>query len=190
MKTKLSQVVAALCVAVLLAGLVCWRGEGFAIEQPGARASGTEPGTLRFAAGRPIVAAVEDAEQEIEDEPAHEQRLTQSRSSLWPTVREKHLAKHPKCEACGSKAKPGKPLQVHHIIPFSVDANGDADGDGTPNELDPDNLITLCVDGVGHCNCHLLFGHGGNFRCHNPNVVRDAKRLREMLDGRTCDRRE
>lgn len=108
------------------------------------------------------------------------------RSTHWPAVRDAWIKAHPECAACGAKAKTGKPLQCHHLIPFSVDANGDVDGDGVPNELDPDNLITLCVDGVGGTNCHLMIGHSGNFRCHNPNCVRDAKRFREMLKGRIC----
>lgn len=117
----------------------------------------------------------------------HERAQTQPRSPKWAAVRDAYIAAHPTCAACGSKAKRGCPLQAHHIIPFSVDADGDADGDGVSNELDPDNLITLCIDGVGHSDCHLLIGHGGNFRCHNPNVVRDAKRFREMLSGKVCD---
>ena len=108
-----------------------------------------------------------------------------SRSPQWPSVRDAFLKQHPECAACGSK---GSKLQVHHIIPFSVDADGDADGDGISNELDTDNLITLCIDGVGHTDCHLMIGHGGNFRCHNPNAVRDAKRFREMLAGKVCGR--
>ena len=117
----------------------------------------------------------------------HERQHTASRSSQWPKVRAAHLAAHPVCEACGSKGSKRKPLQVHHIIPFRVAGQADADGDGLSNELDPDNLITLCIDGVGHCDCHLLIGHAGNFKCHNDNVVRDAKRFREMLAGQTCD---
>lgn len=110
----------------------------------------------------------------------------ESRSPQWPKVRDKFIAAHPECAACGSKGKPGKPLQCHHLIPISVDANGDVDHDGVPNELDGDNLITLCVEGVGNSNCHLLIGHAGNFRCHNENCRRDAKRFREMLESKVC----
>ena len=105
----------------------------------------------------------------------------QSRSSKWPAVRDAWIKAHPACAACGSTGKPGKPVQAHHVIPFSVDANGDADGDGIKNELDPENLITLCVDGVGGTNCHLMIGHSGNFKLHNPQVREDAARFRAML---------
>lgn len=109
------------------------------------------------------------------------------RSPQWPAVRAEFLKNHPECAACGSRGRKDKPPQVHHVIPVSVDATGDEDVDGICNELDPDNLITLCVDGVGHCNCHLLIGHGGNLRCRNPFVRRDAQRFREMLNGKMCN---
>jgi 5-methylcytosine-specific restriction enzyme A len=95
------------------------------------------------------------------------------RSPQWPSVRAEHLKVHGECAACGQKDK----LQVHHILPFHVHPE---------KELDPSNLITLCVDGVGHTNCHLMFGHAGNFKCHNENVAEDAKRFRDMLSGRQC----
>jgi hypothetical protein len=38
-------------------------------------------------------------------------------------------------------------------------------------ELDPKNLITLCM---GKTECHLTIGHGGSFEQYNPNVARDA----------------
>jgi len=113
--------------------------------------------------------------------------VAEPRSPQWPAVRAAFLETHPVCEACGSKGRKGKPLQVHHVIPFRVDPNGDDDNDGTPNELDHDNLMTLCVDGVGHTNCHLMFGHAGSFRCHNPTARRDAKLFREMLAAKLCD---
>jgi hypothetical protein len=96
------------------------------------------------------------------------------RSPMWPTVRAEHLRRHPRCEACGQTDD----LNVHHVVPFDHDPT---------KELDPTNLITLCTDGVGHCHCHLLIGHGGNFRCRNDNVVRDAKRFRRMLERKVCD---
>ena len=96
------------------------------------------------------------------------------RSPMWPKVRSEHLKNNPVCAACGQ----ADDLNVHHIKPFHFDPS---------RELDPDNLITLCTDGVGHTDCHLMFGHGGNFKCANENVVEDAKRFREMLKSRVCE---
>jgi hypothetical protein len=90
------------------------------------------------------------------------------RSSQWPKVRATYLQSHPICEACGQKDH----LNVHHVIPFHNDPS---------KELDPTNMITLCTDGPGNMNCHLVIGHAGNFRGHNVKVREDAKRVREML---------
>jgi len=38
-------------------------------------------------------------------------------------------------------------------------------------ELDPTNLITLCMSKK---ECHLYIGHGGSFKQYNPNVRSDA----------------
>ena len=98
-----------------------------------------------------------------------EQIVGEARSSQWPKVRAVWLEEHGECVACGQKDH----LNVHHVIPFN---------DAPSRELDPDNLVTLCTDGPGHCNCHLLFGHLGNYQSKgNPNVRRDAARFREML---------
>ena len=80
------------------------------------------------------------------------------RSDVWDKLRLNHYKAHPTCAACGSK----KFVQVHHIVPFQVEPSG---------ELDPKNLITLCVDTN---NCHLMIGHGGEVESYNPNVVADA----------------
>ena len=48
-------------------------------------------------------------------------------------------------------------------MPFAKDAS---------LELDPNNLISLCMD-KGH-DCHILIGHGDDFKAYNPNVVADA----------------
>jgi len=79
------------------------------------------------------------------------------RSPEWDGVRDAYVEKHPCCAVCGGT----KSLQVHHIVPFEF--GGD--------ELDPDNLITLCC---GTFNCHLLFGHLGDFKSVNPLVRSDA----------------
>jgi hypothetical protein len=80
------------------------------------------------------------------------------RSSKWSTV-EKHFREaHPSCAACGSKNR----LNVHHVHPFHL----------TPElELDPNNLITLCMDTK---ECHLHLGHGGSFFQYCPDVRKYA----------------
>jgi len=83
------------------------------------------------------------------------------RSDKWPTVRKQHLAKEPNCAMCGGNKK----LEVHHIKPFHLHPN---------LELDPGNLITLCENNKDGSDCHLLFGHLGNFKSFNVNVVKDA----------------
>ena len=84
-----------------------------------------------------------------------------TRSSHWPTVRNKHLEENPLCSACGSH----KRLQVHHIQPFHLNPE---------LELDPSNLITLCMDTN---ECHLSIGHGDSFKAFNPNVKDDAAKF-------------
>jgi hypothetical protein len=37
-------------------------------------------------------------------------------------------------------------------------------------ELDPNNLITLCMENL----CHIDIGHGDSFKAYNPNVAEDA----------------
>ncbi len=76
------------------------------------------------------------------------------RSGKWPTVEKHFLEAHPSCEACGSR----KRLNVHHCKPFHLDPE---------LELDPNNLITLCMDTK---ECHLKIGHGFYFRDYVKNV--------------------
>lgn len=83
------------------------------------------------------------------------------RSKDWPRVRDTYLAMHPICELCSSS----KRLNVHHKVPFHMDPS---------KELDLTNLITLCESGVLGKNCHLLFGHLGNFKSVNPDVIPDV----------------
>lgn len=80
------------------------------------------------------------------------------RSPEWPKVEKEHLSKFPTCAACGST----KHLNVHHMKPFHLHPE---------LELDPNNLITLCMDN----DCHLYIGHGDDFKAYNPNVLTDAK---------------
>lgn len=73
------------------------------------------------------------------------------------------------CAVCGKKKSWKLSLQVHHIVPFSV--NPDL-------ELEPSNLITLCGD---H---HLWVGHLGWFQSWNPNVVEDAQAMNDRIMNR------
>lgn len=91
------------------------------------------------------------------------------RSSKWPKVRAEHLEKNPNCAVCGSS----KNLDVHHCTPFHK---------APSKELAPSNLITLC-EGNG-VNCHITFGHLGNFRSFNVNVKEDAKIWNQKLKKR------
>jgi len=83
------------------------------------------------------------------------------RSSQWPKVRKLFLKVNPICAVCGENKK----LEVHHIIPFHVDPT---------LELDLDNLITLCESKKKGSNCHLLFGHHGDYKKFNKDVKKDA----------------
>ena len=62
---------------------------------------------------------------------------------------------------------------------------GDLGGFAAEMVLDPTNLITLC--GPGHRSHHIDIGHGGNYRCRNPNVREDAERFRKMREAKVCD---
>ena len=82
-----------------------------------------------------------------------------ARSSKWPGVEHTHLKNHPTCEACGGNVH----LNVHHRKPFHL----------FPElELEPTNLITLCME-EGK-DCHIKLGHGDNFKAYNPNVDEDV----------------
>ena len=90
-------------------------------------------------------------------------QIFSSRSSSWSKVRKQHILKFPNCAACGRS----KNLDVHHIIPVSVDPT---------KELDPDNLITLCSD-----PCHFVFGHLMDYKSWNTDVIQDCGWYRKKL---------
>lgn len=100
--------------------------------------------------------------------------LGTARSGRWPAVRKKHLEEHPCCAACGGTAK----LEVHHVFPFHLNPAG---------ELDPNNLITLCESGGGGVNCHLHYGHLGNFKSFNANVEADSAEWNKKISTRPKD---
>lgn len=86
-----------------------------------------------------------------------EKSKSKKRSPQWDNVRDEHVLNNPTCAACGSI----KRIQVHHIQPYHL----------YPElELEPTNLITLCMDVE---ECHLLLGHGDNFRMFNPDILSD-----------------
>lgn len=78
---------------------------------------------------------------------------------------------------CGGEEK----LEVHHIRPFHLHPD---------LELDPDNLITLCEAGHDGSNCHLLFGHLGNFKSFNVDVRADAAHMGEKIENRPLSETE
>ena len=103
-------------------------------------------------------------------EPKHTtQHAGESRSPKWPKVREDWLAGngHDECAVCKSK----KDLQVHHLVPFH---------DKPELELDITNLVTLC--GPKGRDCHLYWGHLGDFKCYNHNLKKWLKDVRDRKE--------
>lgn len=47
-------------------------------------------------------------------------------------------------------------------------------------ELDENNLIPLC-EGKKTINCHLIIGHGGDYRDYNPYVKKSARFMRWLF---------
>lgn len=127
-----------------------------------------------------IVAGQFVGKQPMADPPAEvAYGASEPRSPDWPRVRADFIKTHPACAACGYV---GKENQVHHVSPFHL---GGVNERGESLELDPTNLITLC--GPGHRSHHIDIGHGGNYRCRNPNVREDAERFRKMREAKVCD---
>lgn len=93
------------------------------------------------------------------------------RSTEWPRVRKAYLIKHPLCALCGGNKK----LEVHHRRPFHLHPK---------LELEPSNFITLCEAKKGGINCHLAFGHLGNFKSFNKSVELDAIRWHHKIETR------
>jgi 5-methylcytosine-specific restriction protein A len=90
------------------------------------------------------------------------------RSNKWPAARKAHLAAHPTCALCGGDKK----LEVHHIKPFHLHPE---------LELDPSNFITLCESTKHGVNCHLFFGHLGNFKQVNEDVPQNSQEYFDRL---------
>ena len=89
------------------------------------------------------------------------------RSPLWAKTRAAYLKSNPKCAVCGSDKK----VEVHHKQPFHIHPE---------LELDPANFISLC-ESKSTLNCHLIIGHGGNFKDVNPDVEKDAAHFNDLL---------
>ena len=91
------------------------------------------------------------------------------RSREWSKVRSSHIAENPYCEVCGET----KGLEVHHLL----------DASNFPEyELHPNNLMTLC--GIRTKNqCHFKYGHMGNYRKTNYNLINDIGVLRRIYKG-------
>ncbi len=107
----------------------------------------------------------------VQNLPAAEER----RSGKWAAMEKAHLAAYPTCAVCGGKEH----LNVHHIRPYHL----------YPElELDPDNLITLCEGST--CNCHLFFGHLGDFKSYNLNIKADAARMLKARENRPYKRED
>ena len=96
---------------------------------------------------------------------------SQKRSSDWPSVRQAHLKENPTCAACGGESG----VEVHHIKPFHL---------APELELDPKNLVSLCESKKYGVNCHLFFGHLGNYQVENPHVLEDVKRCKKRFSER------
>lgn len=93
------------------------------------------------------------------------------RSGHWPAARAEHLKSHPACAVCGGTKK----IQVHHKRPFHLHPE---------LELDPENFETLCEDDDYGVNCHLFFGHLGNFKSFNADIEQDAVTWRRKIVAR------
>ncbi len=106
--------------------------------------------------------------QTIKDRVQGKAEKGQKRSSKWRKVRKEHLKKNPRCYVCGMNKK----IEVHHIIAFQL---------APDQELNPENLITLCEAGKWGITCHRLIGHLGTYQRINPNVKIDAMTWRMKL---------
>jgi 5-methylcytosine-specific restriction endonuclease McrA len=90
------------------------------------------------------------------------------RSSKWRAFRKRYIENHPACALCGSYVA----VEVHHIQPFNI---------APELELDETNCISLCEYKKFGVNCHLLFGHHGNYRKINKDVLADVASWRLKL---------
>lgn len=93
------------------------------------------------------------------------------RSKDWPNVREAHLKENATCAVCGGKES----VEVHHKKPFHL---------APELELEPTNLISLCEAKKYGVNCHLFFGHLGNYKTENLHLETDVKTWKKRFSER------
>lgn len=99
------------------------------------------------------------------------------RSPEWPRIRSEFLSLHPICSICESSKK----VEVHHIRPFHLHPE---------LELDPTNFISLCESNENGHDCHLGFGHLGNFKSFNTSIREDSKTWNEKIKTRPYEEGE
>ncbi len=66
-------------------------------------------------------------------------------------------------------------MEAHHKLPFHLHPE---------LELEDSNLIPLCEEKEDGINCHLAFGHLGNFKSFNKDVEADAGTWNEKIKNR------
>ena len=105
----------------------------------------------------------------VEEPIDHEEGLGFSgnkRSAAWKGLRNKIVNEVGMCEVCGKDTN----LVLHHKIPFHVNPS---------LELEESNLIVLCEN--DNLNCHLIFGHLGNWNKYNSDIDHDVKVWKDKL---------
>ena len=98
------------------------------------------------------------------------------RSSHWMTARKMFLDLEVNkikvnqfCSVCGKKGSILKPIELHHIIPFSIDKI---------KELEFSNLISVCKE---H---HFFVAHLNSWRSYNLDIERDAAYFLNKIKNR------
>jgi hypothetical protein len=85
----------------------------------------------------------------------------------WASIRREQLRRQPECQVCGTK----KSLAVHHITPVYI----------RPDlEAVETNMITLC-ENPKTIFCHFTFGHLGNWKYYNDNIIMMASEVRGLI---------
>ena len=108
----------------------------------------------------------------IKSDPKLKEPKGSKRSSTWPKWRKEWFKKHGQvCAVCGSTSK----VELHHIVPFHEDKS---------KEEDEGNVIPLCEAKKDGLNCHLAFGHLGNFKSWNVDVRLDAAIMNKKIKTR------